>query len=538
MAPPTSLEEVKINSIVRKTLTCSIPGELKWDATLPAEARLQFSLAINPEDSQGSMFASVEVAGKKVFEDEIKAGRAWLDREIDLAEFSGRAVAIVFRTRPGQPGNGKVRALWGNPAVTGTPLDPRRNFLIISIDTLRADHLGCYGYGRPTSPTIDDLARKGMRFKHAYTAQSSTWPALTTLMTSLQPSTHGVTWNGYKLRTGVIALAEIFSAEGYATGAFIANMGRGTHRGYDQRFVYNDGRLAKNYLGQLWSDRNKPFFHWIHFMAPHDSYNPPKPYDGMFGKVTHPGIGRHNKLTEITKSGRPPSQSELDDIIRLYDGEIRSDDDLIRRILDELHNFGLDEKTVIILTADHGEQLYDHKNYSFHSGTVDNSTLHIPLIIKGSRELGAGTVDPTPVGNIDIAPTILQIAGIKAPPGFQGQSLLLPPEKRRGEVLSETWEQIFTLADSRYRYVHNPKNIHPLTEAGGYPFAISNEEFFDMTADPLQKHDVLSLNRRMADQMKARLLEWKNKVAGNPVEKQVIDKQTEEELKALGYVHE
>jgi len=538
MSDPAAMGEVRVHDQTRKCEATSIPGERKWIVDVPDRSRLQFSVTIDPPSEAAKMTALVDVAGKNVFKREVAGGKNWVNVEVDLSGRSGRRVEIVFRAAAGEGLPEGTRALWSNPVLTWSGSGAgRRNFLIISIDALRADHLGCYGYHRPTSPVIDSLAAEGRRFPYVYTTQSSTWPALTSLMTSLQPSSSGVTWNGYMLKKNVACLPEIMSEAGYATTAFLANMGRGTHRGYDQRYIAGDGKITRHYLRQLTADRDKPFFHWIHYLATHDSYFPPKPYRDLFGKVADPLIGKHRRLTEITQSGRPPSPEQLQDILRLYDGEIRAVDDLIRQILDGLRKLGLDSRTVIIFTADHGEELFDRQNYSFHSGTVDVGTLRIPLIIRAD-EVGKGTVDETPSSIIDIAPTILEMAGLKAPAEFQGQSLLLPPEKRRGESLSETWEAIFSIVDSAHRYNHNPKNIRPRTEAGGYLFTIGSEELFDIKADPLEKQNIAGRNREAAERYRARLLQWKELVVTAPVEKQEIDKQTEEELKALGYVGE
>lgn len=546
MSPPGTLEDVRIGFEVRKTVATSVPGELKWEVDVLPGTRLQWAVATDPPadesapaETWGSFTAAVDIAGKLGYETGVRPGQHWRDLELDLSAYAGRRIAIVFRATLDKRPKGKLRALWGNPTISAPPdtRESRRNYLLISVDALRADHLGCYGYARATSPTIDKLAREGRRYTTVYTSQSSTWPALTSLLTSLQPSTHGVTWNGYQFRKRDVMLPEIFESQGYATSAFLANMGRGTHRGFDQKYIYKDGVLINKLLRRFAADSDRPFFHWVHFIGPHDSYKPPKPFEEAFGKVKDPTIGHHNRCAQFALDGKHPTPDQLDDILKLYDGEIRAVDEMVARIFATLRQYNLDKNTVIIFTADHGEELFDHFNYSFHSGSMYNTTLHIPLIIWGAPELPKGGTDTTPSSIIDVAPTILQLAGLKAPSSFQGQSLLVPLESRRGAALSETWEEIFSIADASYRYVNNPKLIQPRTEAGGWPYPIAAEELYDVLSDPLQKHNIIAANHGEAEILKARLTQWKQIVAKVPVEKQEIDKQTQDELKALGYVY-
>ncbi|MEW6363012.1 MAG: sulfatase [Acidobacteriota bacterium] len=544
MSAPSRLEEVRIRQEIKKTQVSSVPASLTWDVEVPEAAKLQFAIGVHPEDERPQPPAEktirlwVEGDCKSLFDTKLAAGASWKEVEVDLAAYAGRKAKIVFRAEPLVESASALRVMWGNPEIHSTKYTSNRpNFLIISVDTLRADHLHCYGYGRDTSPTIDRFAAQGLRFANAYTSESSTWPALTSMMTSLQPSTHGVTENGYRLAEGIISLAEILSSQGYTTSAVLANMGTAVHRGYDQRYNYKDQQAVGKYLQRLRADQHKPFFHWVHFIGPHDSYAPPKPFDTFFGPVSNPRVGLHRTLADITWSRKPPAPQQMNDIISLYDGEIRAVDSYVKRILNELRRTKLDSNTLVIFTADHGEELFDHNNFSFHSGTVYNPTLHIPLILRLPASMPRRGAEETPVSIVDIAPTILEIAGLKAPASFQGQSLLVRSSARRGQALSETWE-IFTLVDSTYRYVYNPKNIHPKTEAKGWPYAIKAEELYDVRSDRLQKTDILQSNQQTAAALKAHLIEWMGKVVKGPAKKQEIDKETQEELKALGYIYE
>ena len=353
-----------------------------------------------------------------------------------------------------------VQAAWPGAMTGESPSDPSsrqtappRSVLLITIDTLRADHLGCYGYRRGSTPTIDALAKQARQFDYAFSAVPSTLPSHAALLTGTYPFYNGVRDQpGFRLSDNIPTLAEDFARAGYATaavvGAPVLSRRFGLSRGFDE---YNDAfgasteeleavmpdikRPAESVvqLGLAWLDSKragKPYFLWLHFYDPHMPYVAPEPYRSRF-------------------ADRP------------YDGEIAYADSALGTLFAGLRKRGLFESTVIALTADHGEGLGDHHE-STHSYFIYDSTLRVPLLVKAAREaLGVrqsvGTAAPgkspalqaahltgvkTPVSLVDLAPTLLRLAGMKVPSGMQGTdlsaSILAGEEPRAHPVYAET----------------------------------------------------------------------------------------------------
>jgi len=342
-------------------------------------------------------------------------------------------------------------ARWSRLSAGDYTLDPRApqaahspNLLLITIDTLRADHLGCYGYRLGATPTIDALAKLGAKFQHAFAAAPLTLPSHAALLTGTYPFYNGVRDQpGFRLPAEIPTLAESFAAAGYATGAVLGSpvLSRrfGLDRGfdaYDDRFsasteeqeagLPNIKRPAETVvrLGLAWLDskpQGKPFFLWLHFYDPHLPYRAPEPFRSRF-------------------AGRP------------YDGEIAYTDAALAKLFAALRSRGLFDSTTIALTADHGEGLGDHGE-STHGYFIYDSTLRVPLLVKAatataarSPSASAGTAYSAdlqaPVSLVDLAPTLLRLAGIDVPSSMQGAefsaSVVSREEPRPHPVYAET----------------------------------------------------------------------------------------------------
>lgn len=305
------------------------------------------------------------------------------------------------------------------------------NVLVVLIDTLRADHLGYMGYERDTSPFIDSFAAENLNFSRAISSASWTPPAVASLFSGNYAAVHGhmplrsQTEYGKRftrLDKDFITLAESFKAAGYDTGAISANPIVGERYGLSQGFdlFVSPGResadrvneRAKKYLTDLRS-KEKPFFLYLHYMEPHDPYEPPAPYDTMFTGTL--------KAREY-----PAEQSEL---INKYDGEIRFVDEKIKELFSWLKKNDLYDETVVLLLADHGEQFLE-RGYQGHADRTYSEEIHIPFILKVGGLKGTET---TPVSIIDVYPTLLDAAGIKNIPAVQGISLLSRLDERKKE---------------------------------------------------------------------------------------------------------
>jgi arylsulfatase A-like enzyme len=321
------------------------------------------------------------------------------------------------------------------------PAPPRQgppNVLLISVDTLRRDHVGCYGYARDTTPHLDALAETGAVFDNTLSTSSWTLPAHATMLTGRYPSSHGLVDDGTQLAEGVGTVAEPLRDGGYHTFGTVAHVYVSSEYGLDRGFVtFDDGLLeggATNPRGDQVTRRftqllreapaDQPFFGFAHYFDPHWDYEPPPPFDGQFTDPRYDGTidGSLSALLEAQRGG-PLSAEDLGQLVALYDGEIAYVDAQIGRILDVLEELGHRDHTVVVVTADHGEEFGEHANYG-HGKTLYGEQLHVPLIVAGTDRLPAGSRRTEMVSLVDLAPTLRDLATLPADPAAEGRSLL------------------------------------------------------------------------------------------------------------------
>lgn len=353
---------------------------------------------------------------------------------------------------------------------------PRLNILVVSIDTLRADHLGCYGYGRPTSPAIDAFAARSTLFENAHSSASWTLPSFASLFTSLYSTTHGCWKVDSRLESEHDTLAEHLRDAGWDTSLVVPHMFLSGQYGLQQGFVHVDDTLVRTATesnkvvsspamtekASAWLERKKrspeqsPFFLWVHYFDPHDLYLP------------HEGVSEQFGTTE-----------EID----LYDGEIRFVDDHVGRLLakvDEL--YGLD-KTVVAIVADHGEEFGEH-GHRRHGYSLYQEAVRIPLVIHAPG-MKPGRVQDL-VSNIDFMPTLLELAGVAPRGRMEGRSLApflrggtLPP---RGALSEVRWHD-----DQDMRcWREGDLKLHEDRSKGG-----ERDELYDLGADPKERTNLL-----------------------------------------------
>lgn len=317
------------------------------------------------------------------------------------------------------------------------------NVLLVVIDALRPDHLGCYGYARDTSPRLDALALRGVLFTDATSPASYTRAAVPSIFASVYPGAHGVfsqAKNVEVLSDEYTTLAETLKARGYRTAAFMPNPSLHRTFNFDQGFdLYNDDfpagegpehevhetarKINDRVLRWLRGDREKPFFAYLHYRDVHGPYVPPPPYDTLFPRT---GEGRLLTRAEYQAQPldirRPRRYRDLDSYITLYDGEIRYTDDQIAQLLDTLKKEGFLDHTVIVVTADHGESFLEH-GYWTHGTDLYEEQIRVPLLLVLPGDRHAGRRVETPVQTVDIYPTILSLLDLEIPAVLQGESL-------------------------------------------------------------------------------------------------------------------
>lgn len=406
------------------------------------------------------------------------------------------------------------------------------NVLIVTFDTTRADRIGCYGNTSIQTPNVDALAAEGVLFEKAFTPIPITLPSHTTIMTGKVPFAHGVRDNGiFSVGPQQKTLAEYLKEAGYATGAAIASFPLtsefGINQGFDffedkitahfedffgnrnvprQRLFFderNAGQVNEALLPWLETNANKPFFAWAHYFDPHQPHEPPAPYSHLYASD-------------------------------LYNGEIAYADQSFGVLVNRLKELGVYEKTLIILTADHGEGMGDH-NEETHSMLVYNSTLHVPLIIKAPQSAKGRRISQR-VGTVDIFPTVMEVLGFPLPNNIQGRSLkallssdsenpTLPDVPYYAETLSPRlahgWGELRAFFEGDFKYIHGPRR-----------------EMFQVIPDHAELEDLVEPQSEMAQKLKIRLQDYldTHAIAGLDASLE-LDAETMERLVALGYVH-
>ncbi len=393
----------------------------------------------------------------------------------------------------------------------GTPV------IIISIDTLRADHLPMYGYRGVETPALDALRRDSVLYQNAYTATPLTFPSHTSLLTGVLPAVHGVRDNvGYLLDAGRITRGELpflpwlLKQQGYATGgavsAYVLLGKNGLKTGFD---FYEDGiefqqnrglgglqrpgsetlRVSESWLKQ---SAGKPFFFFFHIYEPHTPYSPPEPFASRY------------KLP--------------------YDGEIATADQIVGNLLAQLKSLDAYDRSLIVLLSDHGEGLGDHGEDE-HGVLLYREAIHVPLLLKLPRSQRAGTTATAPVGLTDIAPSILDLLGLPRPKPLGPPALIakLGNTDVARSIYSETfyprlhfgWSDLASLAGARWHYIEGP-----------------SPELYDMASDPAEAHNLLTAERRVYAELRKEMQGYDRTLAAPTA----VDEETRKAMMSLGYM--
>ena len=340
-------------------------------------------------------------------------------------------------------------------AGCGGPPVERSNVLLIVVDTLRADHMSCYGYGRETTPSVDRLAAEGWRFESALSAAPWTTPSMGALLTSRYPSMLGIADVTSAMPEGVPLLAEVLRDEGYATGAVVSHSFCSAEWGFARGFEsFNDdnalghfgisssdvSKLALEFLeARASSDDGRPFFLWLHYFDPHNQYIPHEdhPFPNEVGDAGR--VGPRTAFRKLRRMAESMTPGELAEVVRYYDSEIAFTDRQIGRVLRRLDELGLAADTLIVFTADHGEELNERGHFG-HAYSLFDELVHVPLILRIPGE--SPRVVRELVSLVDVTPTLLELLGIRAPGGphgMVGRSLLHGTKDRT--VFAETSRQ-------------------------------------------------------------------------------------------------
>ncbi len=446
-------------------------------------------------------------------------------------------------------------ALHGGLAMAFGPRDephPRPNVLILLIDTLRADHLGVYGYDRDTSPALDALAADSVLFRHAIAQSTFTKSSIASLFTGRNVYQHGVYWGSHRetpdsIKSDLLSLeeetlAERLRAADYYTTAWVQNSHLRGFMGFSQGFVsYHDQQGSIERIHRKfrhWLRNGAQRYQWLtylHYIDLHDPYRPEAPYDSMFGSFTdvyeNIDLANWGTYLQAVRDGEVvPTELEIEQYRALYDGLIRKIDDEIGTVLEELKARGLYDEALIIVTSDHGDGFMEH-GFISHSTTPYDELIRVPLIVKLPGNQHRGQVVEQQVRLIDIVPTVMEVVKIRADrelPGCGLLQLMASPETPRppgcGYAVSE------------------------IAESGAYPsvavrsaekklihFENKDDELYDLLADPGERtprspvdEEDLRLETIAQQVLVERSLQDREQVE--------LDERQIQELKALGYI--
>ncbi len=464
---------------------------------------------------------------------------------------------VLWSGRGALAGAMAVVATWGLGCGRAERPGVAPSVLLITIDTARADHFSSYGYGRPTTPFIDGLAREGILFEAAYTPTPTTAPAHASLFTATYPSEHGVLKNGHVLEASRPTLATALQGAGYRTAAIVSSYVLAKQFGLGRGFAhYDDDFTAANssVVVEEWEDSkgvghfdrradetteravawlrangdSGPFFLWVHYFDPHHPFDPPPAQRRLLQDAA--------KAPARGGRGAPDDDEDARERTLAYDAEIRFVDDQVGRLVDYLDDRLGRERTLVVVATDHGEGLMQ-RGWMAHGVHLHEELVRAALIMRWPARLPSGRRVLAPVGLIDIAPTVLALLDLEPMPtgtGSPSQALRADgdvaqdrplffqrrpydtPEHRGWDVS----DPMFGIRRGRWKYI----------ETDGTP------ELFDLSADPGETRNVREQHPATADALGAELRAWRERVDGHPHVPQQISPEDKARLRALGYV--
>ena len=610
---PSGVSWQGLGEIYRETLVSRAPESIVFDVDLQQHAWLDLHLG-TVEDAPLTFAVRVAAqgadaeAGELLLERTLTTPNRWEEAPVDLSAHGGRSVSLSLTVSARQPG---ALGFWGTAAVRGrkgasrqannetsTELVPGnetpQGVILIVADTLRSDHLHPWGYERETAPTLSALADRGALFLDNIAQATWTKVSVPTILTSLYPSSHRVKDMADRLPAPAVTLAEVFRDAGYATASYssVPFSGKLTslHQGFEELHERGSvpdsdygSKSARPYVDRLsaWlaAHRDEPFFAFLHVFDPHSPFEPRRPYHATWSdpalreqhdknveqvKKFIDGPGRNRvmpKLKELVASGVDREQL-MGYFKGWYDGSILGMDAEVARLMERLRGLGLDDKTLLVFTSDHGEGFHEH-GLMWHGQTVYGELTNVPLMFHGPSFLPEGLVIGETVQNIDIMPTVLELSGLAAPENIQGQSLtgLMAAARDVGGGAEQS------LAEPAAKYGWAPQGAFSeknLTEQTGGPrplntesFAVIHEgwklihntvridegpeyELYDHRKDPLDQSDLAEQRPEILERLKAKLEERLALARASPLPEadstEGISDEELQRLRSLGYI--
>jgi arylsulfatase A-like enzyme len=557
------------------------PSVVRYAVKLPRQAELRFTPDLDPRARAAAGAAHFRVTAetrageeKEIWSQVVGAGDPKpKEVAVRLPGSAGDIVRVGLQV--GAPASGRFAwGRWRAPRILGRPdlassasrrsaeeearADGLRKSLsgvsvvYVVLDAARARQLGCYGYSRATTPEIDRIAAEGIVFERAFTPAVYTLGAMSSVWTSQYPDRHHAEISyADRLPAGRLILSEALGALGVGSAGFVLNPMAGKALGFERGFsefveVFSvapesgsRGEGLRRVLPQwLAGRRGSRFFAYVHFREPHFPFNPGPPFDTQFGPDAPLTVQqRQDKTwyTDVNQKRVTPTPEQIAHLVRLYDGNLAYVDREVALLRQALEQAGLWDQTVLIISADHGEQLYEH-GYISHSAQVYEESVNVPLIVRFPAGKGPrGTRVKELVDLLDLGPTVMDVFGLRGQgsweKAFQGQSLLpvIAGAKGKPAVLSRTvWERpVYALRDARFKYIFDTRT--------------GEGRLFDLEQDPGEMRDVQASQPLRAAYYRESVQQWvgslSDEAEGSGPSTGTMTREQCEQLKALGYTH-
>ncbi len=559
-----------LGEIYRESIVSRSPEKLRFGIRVPERALLD--LAIGTVE-QGPVTFKIEAPDVEIARTLTTPNR-WEELTIDLSALAGREVTLTLSLEAASDGS---LGIWGAPALRARGLSKApRGVVLFLMDTLRRDRLEAYGFARETAPYLRRLAEKGVLFEDAIAQGAWTKVSVPSILTSTYPTSNGIYELNHRMPASGSTLAEVLREAGYATWATssVQFTGRGSNLHQGVEVLHEAGSLpsddrGKNaryfvdrFLPWLEAHRDVPFFALIHATDPHSDYEPNRPYDTWWASPD--AKEKHKEWTEkvtphiestFMKNMGLPTRSELEkaginpeEFVEIeldwYDGSVRGADVELGRVLEKLSELGIGEQTLVVVFSDHGEEFLEHGGH-FHEENVYGELTNVPLVMGWPSVLPEGRVVGETVQLLDLAPTILDLAGLSIPERMQGVSLkplldsagkwrprpAVSEWRRRTDQLGTRIVDAFSIIEGEWKLVRNVER----------PEDVPEFELYHHPSDPLDQKNVASENPEVVERLARQLEAWhkwalerKLPEGGEAVEG--MSSEELERLRSLGYV--
>ncbi|MFQ6082455.1 MAG: sulfatase [Candidatus Aminicenantia bacterium] len=578
-------KKIKLVNSMINVLLSPPKSEYQFTVRIPSSAFLEFGCGFLERNwkrkGSGVTFKILIEDGKKkklLFSKSLDPFRNPDDRnlfiqKIDLSSFENKKIKISFLTQR-KPRGKSIRiepSFWYNPIIYSPNISKEKelNVILISIDTLRPDHLSCYGYSRKTSPNIDKLAKDGILFVNSFSSTSWTLPAHISLLTSLDTVHHQVYFPFQRMNEEIMTLADILRNNNFYCSAFTGggylNAKYGFAKGFDSyqelkikgdiSFRYDEAEiLSEKALSWIDQNKDKKFFLFLHTYQPHDPYANLSSTGKIFLDKNHKweriDLGKIFKNGDSDRHSIQFTEEERKNIIALYDGEIKyTDEYFVKPLIRQLKELDLYNKTLIILTSDHGEEFYDHKAW-LHDHSLYNEAIKIPLIIKFPNSKFQGKRIAQIVRLVDIMPSILDYLDIEYSfPSLDGKSLMNlieGKEENNRTFISdlalrrfrEIYPTIITINKNNLKLIVNEKIISPYVEEISTDFKEYKVELYDMENDPGEKINLAGKQKyhKVITELITLIRNYYQVSKKQKIKEITLDKELKERLRALGYI--